>query len=138
MAQYSYNGQILIKNSKREDYRFACIEEREDGKIVKIQISSTFDGAGAEKRRYIAQCREGIENFRRAIKAIENGRDSVTFNFGRYSERRSVYYYKKYWNATEEEKAMNPIDYFNRRIEENEKAIDRYEKEWIIVPVEKA
>lgn len=139
MARYTYNGQVLVKNSRREDFKYACIFN-DDGKIVKIMISSTANGAGAEKRRRISENRESIENCKRAIRAVENGRDYFTAQFGRYSERRSVTWYKgKGWLAiSDEERAMNPIDYYNHRIEEAHKKIEWYEKNWIIVEVEKA
>lgn len=136
MAQYRYNGQVLVKNSRREDFEYACIENR-DGKIVKIQISSTYDGAGAEKRRMISRCRENIENYKRAIRAVENGRDYATFNHGRYHERIDVEWYKKVSYISDEKKAMLPIDYYQMRIEECHKNIEWYEENWIIVKVEK-
>lgn len=139
MAQYRYNGQVLVKNSRREDFEYACIYENEEGKIIKVTISSTQNGAGVDKRRRISECRENIENCQRAIRAYENGRDNYTAQFGRYSERRSVTWYKgKGWIAvTDEERAMNPIDFYNHRIEEAKKSIAWYEKNWIIVKVEK-
>lgn len=138
MAQYRYNGQVLVKNSRREDFEYACIENR-DGKIIKIQISSTFDGAGAEKRRRISENAEHIENCKRAIKAIENGKDSYFVKIGRsYSEMRKIdWYQKRSWRASKEEAEMKPIDYYNHCIEEDRKHIEWLEKNWIIVKVEK-
>lgn len=139
MAQYRYNGQVVVKNSRREDFEYACIYEKEDGKIVKVQISSTFDGAGVEKRRRISEHTEGIENCRRAIKAFEDGKDTYYVQIGRYSERRSITWYKGsgWLTVSDEERAMNPVEYYNHRIEEHMEAIEWLKNHWIIVKVEK-
>ena len=113
MAQYRYNGQVLVKNSKREDFKYACIEQKEDGEIIKIQISSTYDGAGAEKRRMISRCRESIMNYKRAIKAVEDGRDYYTASYdnGKHHQKYSITWYKEAPYVPEERKALTPIDY---------------------------
>ena len=135
MAQYRYNGQVLVKKTDRE-YAFACIENR-DGKIIKITISATEQGAGADQRRRIAECEQSILNCKASIRALEQGRTRIMWKEGRHSYPHDLLAYKTADYISEEKKALEPVDYYKMRIQNSLEAIEWYKKNWIIVPVEK-
>lgn len=135
MAQYTYQGQILVKKTDRE-YAFACIENR-DGKIIKIMISGTEYGAGAETRRRIGYCEQNIKNFKASIKALEQGRTKIMWKERGYSFPKNLIEYKTASYIAEERRALEPIEYYKMRIQEELEAIEWYQKNWIVVPVEK-
>lgn len=78
MAQYRYNGSILVKKSSREDYRFAVVVLHTDGKYYKVFISTTREKVQAMINTEINTGLNTIANHRRAIKAIEEGKDTYT------------------------------------------------------------
>lgn len=78
MAQYRYNGSILVKKSSREDYRFAAVLLHTDGKYYKVFISTTREKVQAMIDTEINTGLNTIANHRRAIKAIEEGKDTYT------------------------------------------------------------
>ena len=134
MTTYIYNGKILIKNSKRDNYKFACIC-KEDGHH--IQISSTREGADVERKRRMTWCREEIANYRNALQAIEAGKDFYIYKFGREPSRRCrIDHYKKDC-FREDERALEPKEYYTKQIEKAEKRLKDWLEKYEIVEVEK-
>lgn len=83
--------------------------------------SATKQGCEREKQRFINECIEGIENCKRAINAIENGRSRYELKDGRRS------YYQKPTHTIEEYKSL---------IETREQSIEYYRNNWTIVEIE--
>ena len=134
---YSYNGKVLVKNSKRDNYKYAYIN-KETG--YKLQISSTREGATKDLNRFISSNYQLIKNCKNALYCIEKGFSVVRWSVdnGRYSENKPLTFYKKYSWLPEEERALEPKDLFNKWIEDAEAKIKWYSDTYIIVEVERS
>ena len=124
MAQYRYQGNILVKKTDREDYRFAVICNCNDGKVSKVFISTTKDKVQAMFNTELNAYYRNIENCTTAIQAIKEGRDSYVAKEGRGPRRISLK------NKT--------IEYYEDWMEENKKRLDYIVTHWQVVEVEKA
>ena len=123
MAQYRYNGNIIVKKSSREDYKYAVVTLGEDGKYYKVFISTTREKVETMMKTHINQYYRNIENNRNAIKAIEAGK---TFFIDKFNSR-------SFRNEINEE----GIPYYERWIASYEKEIERIGREWKVVEIEK-
>lgn len=123
MAQYRYKGNIIVKKSNREDYKYAVIAHGEDGKIYKIFISTTREKIEAMLNTEINRYCKEIKNLKAAIKAIDEGKD---FYFGKFCGRT----YKE--KVHPEGKA-----YYENAIKGQLDCIERIRNTWEIVEVEK-
>ena len=90
MATYTYNGKVLIKNSRRENYKYACINKNT---FDKVQISSTREGASVELNNWIASSEQYIENCGRALKAIEEGKTGFLSLSPFYSQYNQYFFF---------------------------------------------
>lgn len=133
MATYSYNGKVLVKNSRRENYRFACIDKTT---YEKLSISSTATGASTELNRIIKRVEQTIENHHRALVALDFERTTFIWKHGRFTERLPVDNYKKY--SSEEYAKLSPREYHTRCIEEEKAYLEELKNKYIIVEVEKS
>lgn len=120
MATYSYNGKIILKNSKREDYRYACIN-KETGE--KFSISATATGAASELNRTIRKVEEHMANYNRALVAIDFGKSYYFWKDGKHSEKMDI---------------EKPREYYAQMIEEERSYIEKLKSTYIIVEVEKS
>lgn len=135
MATYTYNGKVLIQNSKREDYRFAYINKNT---LEKLSISSTATGASKEFNNLIRNAESNIANYKKALVAIDFERSFFLWKDGRYSEKHNIEDYKTYSWISEEEKALSPREYYTKQIEDEKAFIERVKNTYILVEVEKA
>ena len=135
MATYTYNGKVLIQNSKREDYRFAYINKNT---LEKLSISSTATGASKEFNNLIRKAESNIANYKKALVAIDFGRSYFLWKDGRYSEKCNIEDYKTTFSSYEEITALSPREYYTMRIEEAKAYIERVKNTYILVEVEKA
>lgn len=133
MATYLYNGKILIKNSRREDYKFACIHKTTG---EKLQISSTKDGANKERERRIAMQMQEIRNYKNALRAVEKGEERYFWKAGSCSGWSKVTDYQKHaWEVTDRE--LTPTDYYNKHIARAEAKIKCLTEDYEVVEIEK-
>lgn len=114
--KYYYNGK-LMRTSKNHHYTHAVINP--DGDRL-IGCCSRLDLAVKLRQSYISECETSIENFKRAIKALEAGKNK---------------YWCKCGNRDVLEKTYYTIDEYKKYIENSEKKI-AYRKNFKVVELE--
>ena len=135
MATYTYNGKVLVKNSKREDYRFAVIDKN-TGK--KLSISSTATGAMKEINSLIASSEARLDYSRRALIAIDFGKDEFTYKEGRKFYKKAVTAYKNYNWLSEEVRSLSPKEYYSKMFNSEARYLESLKENYILVEVERS
>lgn len=111
-----YYNDVLIRTSKTHHYKYAIICRNNC-----IMCSATKDGCEKEKQKYINEQLERLGNCRRAITAIENGKDRFEIKDG----RRTFY-----------DKPRYTIEHYKDSVEECKRSIEHIKTMWEIVEIE--
>lgn len=117
--KFYYNGQ-LVRTSKNHEYTHAVIDIT-DGKCVGCRVGE--DKADAIIRSEISASERSIENCKRAIKAMEQGKSGYYVKEGRRT------WYCKFTTSNTIERYRESIDYLNSYI-------DRINSTWKVVELE--
>lgn len=84
--KFYYNGK-LIRTSAKHNYKYACINE-ETGYVW--GCSETKDGAMRNLNSRVSEVRQRIENCKKAIQAIKNGKDYYFCSWGRSTNKTEI------------------------------------------------
>lgn len=108
--KFYYNGE-LVRTSKNHVYTHAVIN-RVDGKVICLGCSSSKNGAEKIISKEVSRSERFIENYKRAINALNSGKSGYYWKEGRNT---SFIHFN----------ASDTIEVYKRRIKDNENAIER-------------